>query len=408
MACVQQLVLAAVFCCVIGTEIHPLSLHQIPNTTDNERWGDVVRQIIKSGSSNHTCSSGEEEIVDCINLCASAGPLQRGDCCCHASRDRTSFGQKNGCAYTQLLERQQNDQLFFSSSASSPIGSFNEDCVRIADGSYLEEGRTCDCHLEWRLNQSELEAGTVLPTSSVEPASPSPLPPVLPSPESPSPPVLPSEAAPTPKRSRSPSSTPQPSQTSPSTSPTSTATSSSSSSSSPSVDSTQTPSPQETHNSSSSPDFTPDISDPIETVTPSSSSSLPEQATDSSDDEGSSVCVDERYLAQRGYKPQDFVHQDGPVVPVLCPVIDGLPCGTQHHKLRVNAIDISYKHLCSRKDVQCFANVLKVNSVWSHAWQDVNHAHVVLTMYDVRYPEIAQRLLHRAMSRVRTARLGHV
>lgn len=48
---------------------------------------------------------------------------------------------------------------------------------------------------------------------------------------------------------------------------------------------------------------------------------------------------------------------------------------------------------------------MKVNSVWTHQWTDVDHDDVALTMYDARYSQSAQRALHRLMRTIRRVRL---
>lgn len=418
----RHLVLAVVLCCVAVVEPHALSVRQIPDTVDNTRWVDVVSQVLASDDTNHNCSlpqPDQQEVFDCIETCASIGGARRGDCCCYAKEDLVSFGRTNGCAYTQQL-RVDDQSLFYFSFPTDPISSFNESCFLVNDDSFLTGDHTCDCHLQWQLSRSDLREGTVLPTSGTKPISPSPSPTSTQPVTNPPPtasltptPSATSESQPT--TSPSPTSTPSPSSSASSSSspgptltfpPGVTVEISPSSTSSPSVSASE-----QTSTDSPGPSFTPGQT-PVETMegSPGVATNEPPSASSPSaspSPEDSSVCVDERYLIQRGYKSQDYVHQDGPIVPVLCPVIDDLPCGTPNHKLRVAGIDVSYKQFCSWKDVQCSTDVLKVNSVWSHAWQDTNHAHVVLTMYDVRYPEIAQRLLHRAMSRVRASRQGH-
>lgn len=114
----------------------------------------------------------------------------------------------------------------------------------------------------------------------------------------------------------------------------------------------------------------------------------------------STHCIDERYLRAKGYSSSDFVHKTPRTAHVLCPP-GTLPCGTPHHKVRVDKTSISYQELCDRL-ASCEVQNISVNSVFSHIWDEETHDNgVVLTMYDNRYPELAQRALHWAVKYTR-------
>eukprot|EP00177_Eucheuma_denticulatum_P008239 GFKZ01014992.1.p2 GENE.GFKZ01014992.1~~GFKZ01014992.1.p2 ORF type:complete len:177 (+),score=18.87 GFKZ01014992.1:417-947(+) len=111
------------------------------------------------------------------------------------------------------------------------------------------------------------------------------------------------------------------------------------------------------------------------------------------------ICVETAYLARLGHPPTNLVHRRSILANAFCPPA-ALPCGTRHHRLRLNGRDLSYEQYCQQ--VVCTRKLVEVNSVWSHLWQDRHVDGVVLTMMDHRYPEMPQKLLHRAMSAVRT------
>ncbi|KAI0562493.1 hypothetical protein FGB62_59g024 [Gracilaria domingensis] len=104
-------------------------------------------------------------------------------------------------------------------------------------------------------------------------------------------------------------------------------------------------------------------------------------------------CVDERYLRAKGYAPHTFVHRPAKLARTLCPP-GTLPCATPHHKVLFDGSNLSYEKLCERLQT-CEVQHILVNSVYSHVWQPEEHENgAVLTMYDVRYPEMAQKALH--------------
>lgn len=402
----RYLVLLAVALCHLATALpNPPVSRRIADTPGNRKYFNVVRQVIDSDQVNRSCADDYfNQVVNCIKICASVGDSFRDGCCCFAYQESTVFGQAAGCQFDQVLSRDSDSLTLYYK--SSPVGSdnglsatyFKDDCSR---SNYIPDPPSCDCTIEWQLSESDLDEGTELPTSGVSPVPRSPRPLVSPTEFAQ---VSPSTTS-TPSASSSLSSSPSPT---PSSSASFTPSASSmlsgtvtplpaSPSQTPSVSAFSTPSPEETYTFGLSYEPIPSLPSDDNADSPGSDS----QATPSASDEDSSVCVDERYLTQRGYKKEHFVHRQGLVAPVLCPVLDGLPCGTRYHKVRVNGQAMSYAHLCSTEGVKCSSRVMKVNSVWSHMWTDVSHQHVDLTMYDVRYPETAQRLLHRVMRNVR-------
>lgn len=114
--------------------------------------------------------------------------------------------------------------------------------------------------------------------------------------------------------------------------------------------------------------------------------------------EEAGVCVDERYLRGLGHGGEDFVHRGGLIARVFCPG-NGLPCGTGFHKVRVGGVGMSYVEFCAM--VRCERRVMRVNSVYSHRWRERSVGGVVVTMYDVRHLETAQRALHWGMEVLR-------
>lgn len=115
-------------------------------------------------------------------------------------------------------------------------------------------------------------------------------------------------------------------------------------------------------------------------------------------DDDEEVCVDQAYLVSLGHSRRDMVHKDGIVATALCPG-GSLPCGTQHHMVRVDGKAMSYGELCETR--QCETKVMTVNSVYTHLWEEREHDGVVMTMFDRRYPEVGQMIAHWA---VRSAR----
>lgn len=103
------------------------------------------------------------------------------------------------------------------------------------------------------------------------------------------------------------------------------------------------------------------------------------------------VCVDEAYLVSLGHSRHDMVHKQSTVTSALCPG-GALPCGTEHHMVRVAGLPMSYRQLCETR--ACQTKLVAVNSVFTHVWQEREHDGVVMTMFDHRYPEMAQKALH--------------
>lgn len=125
---------------------------------------------------------------------------------------------------------------------------------------------------------------------------------------------------------------------------------------------------------------------------------------DGDDDDDDTVCVDHQYLINAGYPTEHLIHGDGVMSPVLCPRNTQLPCGSANHMIRANGVSMSYLQLCDSPAVECESDHIKVNSVYTHLWNEVAHGDHVLTMYDIRYPERAQRALHSVMHKMRTVR----
>lgn len=109
---------------------------------------------------------------------------------------------------------------------------------------------------------------------------------------------------------------------------------------------------------------------------------------------GDATCVEESYLRRRGFSERHFVHPNAVTAQVLCPLDSALPCATQHHMVRIDGHALSYAKMCQM--IACERKVTRVNSVYSHVWAEET-GDVVLTMFDVRYFESAQKLLHLAM-----------
>lgn len=109
--------------------------------------------------------------------------------------------------------------------------------------------------------------------------------------------------------------------------------------------------------------------------------------------------MDEHYLLQSGHTRDQFVHKVARIVNAYCPP-SNLPCGSEHHKLRLSdGTSISYHDYCLEN--VCERRLVKVNSVFSHLWKETVHGDVRLTMFDVRHPEKAQKLLHWTMHKFR-------
>lgn len=135
----------------------------------------------------------------------------------------------------------------------------------------------------------------------------------------------------------------------------------------------------------------------------------------SPDDDDDEICVDVKYLATKGFtSSQHFVHRQHFKANVLCPMSNGLPCGTANHAIRINGKGnevkkiTSYKTFCSV--YKCERKRMLVNSVWSHIWNENEHGvidesqeneNMKLTMFDQRHPQSMQLALHRIMATTR-------
>lgn len=124
-------------------------------------------------------------------------------------------------------------------------------------------------------------------------------------------------------------------------------------------------------------------------------SASPEESPEPEEEE----CVDARYLTS--YSAEHLVHPAHMMADVLCPADSTLPCGTANHMVRIAGKPISYAALCETR--KCTADRMLVNSVLSHEWKEQKHGEgLVLTMFDVRHPEVAQKTLHRFIAMRRT------
>lgn len=79
------------------------------------------------------------------------------------------------------------------------------------------------------------------------------------------------------------------------------------------------------------------------------------------DDGDSGICVEERYLLDRGVPRSALLHE-GSLENVLCPG-HGLPCGSANHVVRFHTRYLSYTELCQRDDVSCVSDKKVVNGV---------------------------------------------
>lgn len=135
-----------------------------------------------------------------------------------------------------------------------------------------------------------------------------------------------------------------------------------------------------------------------------SPSPSPEDMDMSPDPDAEEVCVSASYVSK--YARHELVHAEHIMADVLCPVDSSLPCATSNHMVRVNGLTKSYSQYCELN--KCAKDKMEVNSVLSHIWQDEDHGNgVQLTMFDVRHPEMVQKVLHR-LTAVRRGIVGKV
>lgn len=373
----------------------------IPSTEANSEFFMFVQRIIGQGSFElGNCDADQQDqLLTCLKRCNSPGKLKRGNCCCSAStnpQDNTNtanFGVAGSCRYQQqLLNFTADDEIKYESVPLSGNRQYvNDACVPVQQG----EGE-CTCSLKWVSKWSAVQSALPSPTPS--PVSPSPT-------RTPTPTVsvLPSVTflgSPTPTKSSKP----------PRKSPTPTVEVTPSSTATPDVDGgTVVDRGPGSGNTSGEGD------DEETGPTPGAITSTGEPSGDDDDDDDG-VCVDEQYLLGRGFTRDDLVHVQGRQAKVWCPDYAGLPCGTEFHMVRIGDRSVSYRQLCEDGGatslaqqglgaVQCRRERMTVNSVWTHQWEEVGHGAVTLTMYDARYAEGAQRLLHRVMRSVRRVRL---
>lgn len=376
----RSCLLAAAVVALAVTHATGSLVRQIESTLENQKHFELIDDVRDRGtlSQEGTCPDNMD-IKVCIHRCNSPGGTPREGCCCLALDNVLSVGLTNSCAYKQkLVNYTDGDRLQYASGPATPKDVprkgkkfFDVDCAFTSEGPPDQD---CSCVYKWDIKWSEISSDSKLPS---------------PTPEVPSPSPAESKATPLPPASKPPRKSREPKPPS---------------SDSASVGATTTPGqgdPSPSESASASPP--PAVSDGGTDVILNGNGQdqpLTDEAEESADgDDG--VCVDETYLTTRGFHLNDMVHATSLLSPVLCPAYNGLPCGTANHKVRVNGVSLSYQQLCAREDVTCRKDVLKVNSVWSHQWQEAVHGDAHLTMYDVRYSESAQRLLHRVMRSVR-------
>lgn len=384
----------------------------IPSTDENAEYFETVQKIITDGerTTSPQCPSGSalQQLVDCVVKCNAAGPVLRDNCCCVTSVSEGSpgaahFGLAGGCRYPQTLrnftdgDRFDYDSFPIDPSDSAQLYFDPNTCESVEEGTAV--GDSCQCSISWTIARSELNDVSPLPTPSAS-ATPerSATPTVTPTPS----PVFNSpSSSPSVQESQSP-------QTSSSTSPSAMMSPATSVPPPPVPIGSPTPSVSDVGGSGleadESDELEPEDDDAISTPDGGPGGAENEDDADDADDaddEGSNVCVDERYLVGRGFKAEHLVHKISFTSPVWCPSHADLPCATSNHKIRLNGVSISYRQMCEEQLLSCRRDVAKVNSVWTHIWEEVTHGNTVLTMYDVRYSESAQRLLHRVMHSIR-------
>lgn len=388
-------VLPALIFLVLLHHVVAVTVRSIPSTPDNQQFFTLAQALIENGDRKiSSCGPDLPDIERCIIACNSPGLAERGGCCCIARANDFTVGLRGGCRYSQRVQNFTTRFIY----KSSPITANNRyfgatSCARNAPTG---NGAPCTCSIQWEASAETLQMAAPLPTPSISPspdltASPSPVtqvPPLV-TPE-PSPPVITEEpivdetVTPTPDSELIPAGTlPGRDPESPvvTDDPTSTAEDD--------LSGLLGDSPEPSPNTEGGDDDDADDDDDAE-----------QQA---SEDDGS-VCVDERYLKERGFLADTLVHQQAILATVLCPHARTLPCGTPDHKVRFNGEDMSYESMCALAHVQCRVSKMKVNSVYTHLWTDVAHEDVMLTMFDSRYAEPAQKVLHAVMRAWRTAK----
>lgn len=394
----------------------------IPDSPENEDHFNIVKEVIGSGALTvDSCEQSQEpNLLKCIELCNSPGTAKRGDCCCatvsndgsNANVASTQFGIANfglagSCIYVQqLLNYTINNLIKYKSLPveNTSLLYYDQDSCK----PQTEGVGVCTCSISWSIEWSNVNNALLTPTPSKSfkpkptPSSSSAPGTIIPSVSS-----VPTQTA-TPTSSLSPIAVPVDSSPSANTGTASTVPTTSDP-----VDGTA-PVPAGPNPASSAP-----VS--LNPVPSSSSETDGEENGDGDGDgpveesgetESGGVCVDERYLLQKGYTNNDMVHTGGLKSTVWCPEGEGyedLPCGTEFHKVRMldesgnggTRTSVSYRQLCEDSNVKCRKDLMKVNSVWTDVWEDVDHGRVSVTMFDVRYSETAQKVLHRVMRSVR-------
>lgn len=394
--------LVAVLCTLAMMTLSDVAYAQraIPSTEANTEFFMFVQRIIAQGSLElGSCDADQQDqLLTCLKRCNSPGKLKRGNCCCSAStnpQDNTNtanFGVTGSCRYQQqLLNFTTDDEIKYESVPLSGNRQYvNNACQPVQQG----EGK-CTCSLKWVSKWSAVQSA--LPSATPSPVSPSPT------------------RTPTPTASVLPSvtflGTPSPTKSS------KPPRKSSSSTADPSVDVTPS-STASSDDGSTVVGREPGLGDGDENddeagSSPGAMPNTEEPSGDDDDDDG--VCVDEQYLLSRGFTRDDLVHVQGRQAKVWCPDYAGLPCATEFHMVRIGDRSVSYRQLCEEHTslvqqglgamFECRRERMTVNSVWTHQWEEVGHGAVTLTMYDARYAEGAQRLLHRVMRSVRWVRL---
>lgn len=348
-----------------------VSTRRIPDTEDNQRYFRTTQYLIQEGDFDEdSCGKERDQIIDCIKKCNKPGFRTRMECCCVArSRDDKSrefaVGLKGGCRYSQRVLNFTTSVHYSSTPIKeSPLFFDERSCGQSAENKTTD---SCTCAMEWRLSTRKLKQANQTKSTNQT--------------------AVPST---TPEEITEPTPSKEPEPTTPSVS------------AGPKEPVVVAP-PKEEPNATTSIEETPVSSASSEEDNPFSDISAEDAPTQTPDDDGS-VCVEESYLLERGVKRIEMVHQNAPLTNVLCPIGTSLPCGTTNHKIRFGSKHLSYKELCEHPDFTCEKDVRHVNSVYSHLWKDVDHDGVVMTMFDVRYPEAAQKVLHKTMHQWRMIR----
>ncbi|CAN8068592.1 unnamed protein product [Agarophyton chilense] len=359
-------------------------LRTIPNTPDNQEFFALTQSLFMEGVlSTSSCDSQRSNIEQCIRTCNSPGPRERNGCCCVIDNSNSTskfyIGLRGGCRYNQRLLKFTDSFIYESSPINSNMPFFDQ--VTCASTAENANDNSCTCTLVWEASASELAEMPPIPTPSPS-SSPSPV------------------TSPTMSTSTLPSMEPT---VTPAVDPTI------SSAISPPVEPAGPPTVITPPNGITTPTPT-DVSTPLPTEdsgfgpAPGGNVSPTAELDPSPSPDDDSVCVDQKYLLDRGFSAEHLVHNGGISSTVLCPQHSQLPCASLNHKVRFNGVDMSYRQLCEHEVMACQRDEMLVNSVFSHLWDEARHGEVMLTMFDTRYAEVAQKGLHSVMHALRTVR----